>query len=317
MTAARFPVTLFAAAVIAVSSVVTVAPAPAAARTVDIALVVNNVPITNDDITKRRNLLRLMGTKGNLDSQAREDMIDQALKQSEIAFRNMSVTQTEVDDAFKNFASSNKMSVAQMGTILDKAGVGVEHFKFYIAVSMSWSRLLRARYGNQQLLSDDQFIAQLQEAEKEGKKPETTEYILKRIVFVVPEKERGSLLAKRKREAESARSKFPGCDQAIPFAASMNDVTVLDLGRFLEPQLPAQWKDAVVKAKGDTTSVITTPIGAEFLAICERKVADDDYAARLVLSTEENAGADDMEKESETYMKELKDKATIVTPGKS
>ena len=317
MRAARFSVNTLAAMAIAVASVVSVAPPQAEAKTVDIAVIVNNVPITNDDIAKRKNLLRLMGMKGNLNTKAREAMVDQALKQSEIAFRSMSVTQPEVDAAFANFAKGNKMSVSQMSNVLNQAGVGVEHFKFYIAVSMSWNRLLRARYGNQQLLPEDEFITQLEQAEKEGKKPETNEYLLKRIVFVVPQKERGSLLAKRKREAESARSKFPGCDQAISFAATMNDVTVLDMGRFLEPELPAQWKDPVTKAKGDTTSVITTPYGAEFVAICERSVADDDYAARMVLSSKEDSAQEDMEKESDEYLKELQDKATIVTPGKS
>ena len=258
-----------------------------------------------------------MGTKGATDAKAREAMIDQALKQSEIAFRGASVTQAEVDDAFQNFANGNKMSVAQMSSILNQAGVGVDHFKFFIAVSMSWGQLLRARYGTNTLLPDDEFIPQLEAAEKEGKKPETTEYLLKRIVFVVPEKERGSLLAKRKREAEAARKKFPGCDQAIPFAASMNDVTVIDLGRFLEPQLPAQWKDPVIKSSGDTTSVITTPVGAEFLAVCERKTASDDYAARLVLSNKEDSAEMDTDAESEKYLEELRDKAQIVTPGKS
>nr|WP_272210977.1 hypothetical protein [Marinicella sp. W31]MDC2876886.1 hypothetical protein [Marinicella sp. W31] len=302
---------------IAAATVVGSAPQPAVAKTIDIALIVNNVPITNDDIAKRRNLMRLMGTSGNLNEKAREAMIDQALKQSEIALRGMSVTQPEVDQSFASFANSNGMSVAQMSSILNQAGVGVDHFKFYIAVSMSWGQLLRARYGSETLLPEDEFIAQLEQAEKDGKKPETTEYLLKRIVFVVPEKERGSLLAKRKREAEASRSKFPGCDQAVTFAATMNDVTVLDLGRYLEPQLPAQWKDVVVKAKGDTTSVITTPFGAEYVAICQRETADDDYAARLVLSAKEDSAEKDMDTESKTYMKELKDKAQIVTPGKS
>lgn len=317
MIAARFSVTAFAAAMIATASIVATPATPALAKTVDIAVIVNNVPVTNDDIAKRKNLLRLMGDRSATDAKAREAMVDQALKQSEIALRNASVTQTAVDDAFANFARGNKMTVAQMTSILNQAGVGAEHFKFYIAVSMSWGQLVRARYGSSSLLPEDEFITQLEQAEKEGKKPETTEYLLKRIVFVVPEKERNSLLNKRKNEAEAARKKFPGCDQAISFAATMNDVTVIDLGRFLEPQLPAQWKGPVTKATGDTTSVITTPVGAEFLAICERKTADDDYAARLVLSSKEDSADADFDSESDQYLQELRDKAQLVTPGKS
>jgi len=317
MRTARFTVTALTAVMIAVAGVTAALSSPAMAKTVDIAVIVNNIPVTNDDISKRRNLLRLMGEKGNLNEKAREAMIDQALQQSEIAFRRMSVTSDEVDQAFNNFAQSNGMSVNQMEQVLRQAGVGVDHFKFYMAITMSWKNILRARYGGGGLLPQDEFIAQLQEAEKEGKKPHTYEYQLKRIVFVVPEKERASLLGKRKREAEASRSKFPGCDQAIDFAAARNDVTVLDLGRFLEPQLPPQWKDAVVKAKGDTTSVQTSPYGAEFLAICKKTETSDDYAARLVLSSKEDSAETDFKKENDQYMKELEDKAQIVTPGKN
>lgn len=316
MKTARFTLTVIAAAMLNLTSAMGPVSAPAMAKTVDIAVIVNNVPVTNDDIAKRKNLLRLMGEKGNLDSAAREAMIDQALKQSEIAFRRMSVTQSEVDAAFSNFAQSNKLTEAQMGQILNQAGVGVEHFKFYIAITMSWKNLLQARFGRNTQIPEDEFISQLKAAAEDGQKPHTNEYLLKRIVFVVPEKERGSLLAKRKREAESARSSFPGCEGAIPFAAARTDVTVLDMGRYLEPQLPQVWKDAVVEAKGNTTSVITTPYGAEFIAICEKDQTDDDYAAKLVLSQKEDSSATDLDKENDEYMKELKDKAQITTPGK-
>ncbi|WP_174801199.1 peptidylprolyl isomerase [Martelella limonii] len=315
MNAARFSVTALAAVMIATASLIGAPAAPAFAKTVDIAVIVNNVPITNDDITKRKNLLRLMGERGASDSKAREAMVDQALKQSEIALRGASVSQAEVDAAFANFAAGNKMSVAQMSNILNQAGVGPDHFKFFMAVSMSWGQLVRARYGSSTMLPDKEFIPQLEAAEKAGKKPETTEYLLKRIIFVVPEKERGALLGKRKSQAEAARKSFPGCDQAIAFAAGQNDVAVVDLGRFLEPQLPDQWKSAVVKSTGNTTSVITTPAGAEFLAVCERKTATDDYAARLVLSAKEDSAEVDMDAESDKYLEELRAKAQIVKPG--
>ncbi len=46
------------------------------------------------------------------------------------------------------------------------------------------------------------------------------EYILKQVIFVVPENKKG-ITGKRKAEAEAARKKFPGCDQALAFAATM------------------------------------------------------------------------------------------------
>ena len=62
-------------------------------------------------------------------------------------------------------------------------------------------------------------------------KPVTTEYFLKQMVFVVPAAKRNAILKSRKAEADASRAKFPGCDQAKVFAATMRDVSVQDLGR--------------------------------------------------------------------------------------
>ncbi|WP_176083955.1 peptidylprolyl isomerase [Martelella sp. HB161492] len=315
MKTASFGLGAITAVLIAIGGM-TAAPAPTRAATVDIAVIVNNVPVTNDDIRRRAALLRVMGEKGDLNKKAREDMIDQALKQAEIAFRGMSVTTADVDQYYQGFAKANHMTTAQLTQAMNQIGVGEAHFKYYIAITLSWQRIVAARYGQSSTLTDSQFIPQLEALEKEGKKPETTEYQLKRIVFVVPESQRNSLLAKRQREAEQARPKFPGCDDAITFAAGLHDVTVVDVGRYLEPQLPDPWAKSLKDAKGDTGSVFTTPAGAEFLAICSKSVANDDYTARLLLSQKEDASMDDRKKESDAYLKELRDKAQIVTPSK-
>lgn len=293
------------------AAVTIVAPAgtvQAAGSTV--VAVVNNSPVTSGDVERRAAFLRLQRAKGNLRAMAREQMIDDTLKRAEILRLKASVSQAEVDASYARFASSNKMTLQQLGQVLDRAGVGSDHFKQYIALQMSWPRVVNARYGNGGT-NGKSLVERMQE--NGGKKPVTTEYFLKQVIFVVPEKRRNAILGKRKSEAEASRSKFPGCDQAKVFAATMHDVSIRDLGRVLAPQLPEDWKPLIEKSNGQTTGTRVTERGVEYLAICKKREVNDDVAAEMVFRAEDLAKAkgDEGDENSKKYIAELRKKATI------
>jgi len=294
---------------VALAAAVTLAvPAGTAEAASTVVAVVNNTAITSGDIERRVAFLRLQRAKGNLRSVAREQLIDEALKREEILRARASVSTSEVDAAYARFASSNKMNVDQLGHILNQAGVGADHFKQFIALQMSWPRVVNARFGKQ----NGKTLAQRMQ-ENGGKKPVTTEYFLKQVIFVVPEKRRNAILGKRKAEAEASRSKFPGCDQAKAFAATMHDVSIRDLGRVLAPEMPEDWKPLVEKAKGQTTGTRVTERGVEYLAICKQREVNDDMAAEMVFRAEDLTKAKDGESDenSKKYIAELRKKATI------
>jgi peptidyl-prolyl cis-trans isomerase SurA len=275
-----------------------------------VKVIVDGNIITSGDIAKRTNFLKLQHQKGNLPKTAQEQLINETLKRAEISRVRMSVTTQEVDAAFGRFASSNKMSTAQLGQVLDKTGVGVEHFKSYIAVSMSWPRVVNARFGSSKMSNDDLIKRMTEQKEK----PVTTEYFLKQIIFVIPASKKGAITGKRKAEAEASRAKFPGCDQAKVFAATMLDVSVRDLGRVLAPNLPEAWKPLVEKATGNTTAAQVTDQGVEFLAICSQRQVNDDVAAAAVFRAEDlgKKGDDQVSADDKKYVDELRSKAQIV-----
>lgn len=283
---------------------------PAQAET-DVAVVVNKTAITNTDIARRIAFLKLRHETGDLNKKSRNELIDEQLKRQEIARVGMSVSTADVDAAFERFAASNKLSSQQMSQIIDKAGVGVEHFKAYIAVQMSWPRLVNARYASRSKMSNQEMVTRLLENKQ---KPVTTEYTLKQIIFVVPVAKRATLTAKRKSEAEASRAKFPGCDQAMDFAKNYLDVSVRDLGRVLQPELPSDWKPLIESAKGTTTGTRVTERGVEYLAICSQKQVSDDLAAEAVFKAED-LGKEDKSKgdpNSEKYLADLRSKAQII-----
>lgn len=275
-----------------------------------VVAVVNNSPITSGDVERRAAFLRLQRAKGNVRALAREQMIDDALKRAEILRVRASVSSAEVDASYARFAATNKMTLKQLGQVLDQAGVGSEHFKQYIALQMSWPRVVNARYANSGT-NGKSLVERMQE--NGGKKPVTTEYFLKQVIFVVPEKRRNAILGKRKSEAEASRSKFPGCDQAKVFAATMRDVSIRDLGRVLAPQLPEDWKPLIEKANGQTTGTRVTERGVEYLAICKKREVNDDVAAEMVFRAEDLAKSkgNEGDENSKKYLAELRKKATI------
>ncbi|MCX8999025.1 peptidylprolyl isomerase [Rhizobiaceae bacterium BDR2-2] len=304
---------LMAGAVASSLCAAALAAAPARAQTSSaVEIVVGRTAITNNDISRRAAFLRLQNQRGDLRKIAREQMVEETLKRQEIARVGASVSTADVDASFARFAAGNKLTPQQLTQILNQAGVGTEHFKAFIAVQMSWPRLVNAKYGNSGRLSNQEIVKRMAESKE---KPVTTEYILQQIIFVVPESKRNAITAKRKAEAEAARSKFPTCEQAKQFAKGYHDVAVRELGRMMLQQIPEEWKPLVENAKGQTTGVRVTERGAEFLAICSQRQVNDDLAAEIVFRAEDlaNAGnSSDASPNEKKFLDELRSKAHIV-----
>lgn len=297
----------------AASLVIAAVALPHAAMSADgsqIKAVVNGSVITSGDIAKRVAFLRLRHAPGNLPKLAQEELVDEALMRAEIIRTGNSVSTTDVDAAYERFAKNNKMNTEQLSKLLGMAGVGVDHFKGYIGVQMSWPRAVQARFGGQKSSID--LVGRIKA--DGGKKPTTTEYFLQQVVFVVPESKRAKVTGKRKSEAEASRKRYPGCDQAKVFAATMLDVSIIDIGRVLQPQLPEIWKAEIEKAAvGGTTSPKVTEKGVEYLAVCKKREVSDDLAAQVVYQAKdlEMAEKDSGNPDSKAYVEELRKKSQI------
>ncbi|MDK1384926.1 Chaperone SurA [Ensifer psoraleae] len=303
---------LRALSALVLAGTLSVAVCAAAQAASAVKVIVNNVVITSGDIAKRVAFIRLQRQRGGAE-EAKQQLIDEVLKRSEIARVQQSVSTQDVDAAFARFASGNKLSPEQLGKILDQSGVGVDHFKQYIAVQMSWPRVVNFRYGNANRLSGGDLVKRMMEGG--GNKPVTTEYFLQQVIFVIPESKRGAITAKRQAEANASRSQFPGCETSKAFAANYRDVSIRSLGRVLAQQLPEDWKPLVEKAgDGTTTGTRVTEKGVEYLAICKKRQVNDDTAAEIVFRAEDlgkkKSGGEDPN--SAKYLEELREKARII-----
>ncbi len=275
----------------------------------EIKIIVNNQAITSVDIARRVAFLRLQRTGGNLGEKAREQLIEEALKLQEAARIRVLVSDEQVDASFERFAASNNLSAKQLTQVLNQAGVTPKHFKSFIRVQMSWPRVVSAVGAGGGGMSTQDLVSKM--LERGNDKPTTTEYFLQQVVFVVPANKRSqSLLNARKREADQLRGRIQGCDSAASMITGLRDVSLRQLGRIMQPQLPLDWKPLIEKAKagGATTSRITER-GVEFIIICSAKTVSDDKAAELVFRSENEETGDS--EEAKKYLAELRKRAVI------
>ena len=276
----------------------------------NIKVLVNKVPITSLDVSQRTAFLKLQRRKGNLAATATDELIDEALKRAEMRRLGVNVSDKAVGDAFNNFASQNKMKPAQLEQVLNQSGVSAKHFKEYIRIQMGWGQTVGSRLRATSKMSEQDAVRKM--LEKGGQKPSATEYMLQQVIFVVPAAKRGQIMGQRKKEATSMRARFSGCDTTRQFATGLKDVTVRDLGRFLAPELPPEWADMIKKTQaGGATGIRETEKGVEFIGVCRAREVSDDKAAMMTMQAEalgDKAG----EAMSDKYLKELRDRASIV-----
>lgn len=108
------------------------------------------------------------------------------------------------------------------------------------------------------------------------------------------------------------RNRFVDCRSTRQFAKGLRDVSVIELGRVMQPALPADWKKLVEKTpQGKTTSARVTDRGVEFLAVCSSKQVSDDLAAEMVFRLEESQKPASENANSAKYLAELREKARI------
>jgi peptidyl-prolyl cis-trans isomerase SurA len=294
-------------AVFSVSAVSAPVFVPRAAHASEVKVIVNNIPITSYDIQRRAAFLRLQHrpTAG-----AKQAMIDQTLHWIELQRLHINIPDQTVNREFASFAKKNKMTPAQLTSALARAGVTAEHFKNYMRVEMGWGQALRARYQAEGGSSARAAVEAMMK--KGGEKPKAIEYRLQQVIFVVPKRDRGAILGKRKREAQALRARFTGCDNTYNITKGLIDVTVRDLGRVLAPELPTDWADPIKKTKsGHATEVRVTDRGVEFIGICSEREVSDDRVAELAFQTDENRDKKSQDL-SKKYTDELRDKAVII-----
>lgn len=277
-----------------------------------IRILVNNEPITNFDIARRAKFRQLRRMKGGT-AEAEQEMIDEKLKLQEAQARGVLAPDAQVNAAFENFSKGNKTTPERMAANLDQFGVGAAHFKEFIRSQISWGRAISGKL-QAQTGTAAQSKALFDIRKSGAAKPETTEYTLQQIIFVIPADKRAALLKARRAEALAFSQRYGGCESAIELAKELRDVAVKELGRMMAPELPPLWREEIEKTEvGKTTAPKETEKGVELVAVCKSRITSDDRAAQVVSQSQAFDKLDQKgDAAGDEYLAELRKAAVIV-----
>lgn len=279
--------------------------APAAAQS--IAVVVNGQPILSSEIKSRAALLALAGGgKGGGVAAAREELVDEKLKVMEAARYGITASDAQVDAAFASIAARTKLSPEQFTKAIGQRGVTAQTLKSRIKAEIAWGQLVRRKFAAQLAAREKEVVASI--AGKGDNK--AVQYTLRQVVFVLPKGASDAQASQRRAEANAARGRFPGCDQAVQFASSLRDVAVKEPVTRSSAQLGKEMNDNLSKLQtGQLTAPERSELGFEMIAVCERKdIADDNMLRR---QAQEELGSKQAEEKSKQYLQQLKTRAVV------
>ena len=118
---------------------------------------VNNTVITKFEFEQRAKFLSTLNFPGNYNQLAKTQLIEERLKQSEAEKLNIIVTDVELEDALKRFASRANLSVNEFITELKKIGIYSDTFRSYVETEVIWQKLVKKKFGAQSKISNLQF----------------------------------------------------------------------------------------------------------------------------------------------------------------
>jgi peptidyl-prolyl cis-trans isomerase SurA len=272
------------------------------AQAQQVVVVVNGEPITNLDIEQRSKLTQLSTHKVPARKEVLEELITEILKVKEGKKWGLEVTPAEVDTAFAGMASRMRLTPEQLTQMLAKSGVYPETLKQRIRADMTWPQLVRGRFQSSLQIGDKDIVTVA-----EGKSDEAAgyDYTLRPILLLVPGGSAEAIEARR-RDAESLRGRFQGCDQGIAFARALKDVAVRDPVLRSSADLPAELRKLLDGIEvGRLTPPETTKLGIEMYAICAKKesTADNTPGKRRA---REAVAAERYEQRSKQYLNEIR-----------
>ena len=208
------------------------------------------------------------------------ELIDEKLKVREGKRWGLEVTDAQIDAAYASMGERMHKTAAQLTEDLEKSGISPSTLKSRIRADMVWQELVRGRYSASLQLSDKDVELAL--ATKDGESPEpATDYIIRPILLLVPPGSPQSAYESRRKDAESLRARFKGCEEGLPAARAIESVVVRDQvirnSGDLQPELR---KILAAIPVGQLSAPEVTKLGVELFAICGKQDSKADSAEK-------------------------------------
>ena len=245
------------------------------------------IAVVNDEVVTERELaarvdfaLRQLAQQGTqpparqiLEKQLLERTINDRVQMQYARDTGTRVDNAELDRAMVKVAEQNKMTVAELRTVLAKDNVPYDKFREDIRSEITLSRLREREVAQKIVVTEseiDNFI-QIQLTQ-----PGRDEFNVSHILIAVPEKASPEQLQARRERAEQALAQIKGGTDFRQVAAAFSDGPEALQGGLIgwreTSRLPALFLDAVRPLQaGQLTELLRSPNGFHILRLNERR----------------------------------------------
>lgn len=164
------------------------------------SVTVNNTAITGYEIDQRAKLLELFRTPGAGRALAREQLIDDRLKQAEMDSVGLRIAEGGLQSALEEFAGRANLTLDQFEVILAQNGVAPETLRDFVEIGVTWRDYVRSRFGSQAQISDAEIDRALSAS---GGTTDGIEVLLSEIIIPAPPPRAATALATANRIAQT------------------------------------------------------------------------------------------------------------------
>jgi peptidyl-prolyl cis-trans isomerase SurA len=305
-----------AALTVAATAIVVVAAASSGAHAQNVAVFLNGEPITQLDVDARIKLM--VASQPNAKVPSRQEvldtLIDEKLEIREAKRWGIDPSEDDMNGAFASMAQRAGQTSDQFVQSLTKAGITPQTFRQRLRAQIVWPTLVRGRYQSTLEVYDQDVLQEMLNKNTSDENAAGYDYTLRPVLLIVPAGSPATAYEDRKREAEGLRNRFRSCDEGLPFARGLREVTVRDQIIRSSADIPPDQRKALDGIPvGQLTAPEITKYGVEMFAVCAKDASKSDNSpgkkeARDTLFNQK------FEQQSKRYLQELRRQA-LIEPG--
>ncbi len=284
MTMRRSPVRLLPALMAAVIAVLLMPVSASAQGSGRLVAIVNDQAISEYDLDQRVRMNKtLNGTQGSLKKlrqAALSELIDNTLKRQEAKRLKQAVTEKEIDSSYQRMSERAGVTKEAWELRLRSGGVEIKTIKQEISASLSWRRVVQARFGRRIQVENADVDREHQRAL--GTPRETQRfYVIRRIVLPLKRDASEIQVSITADKAKALLEGFRGCGRIKQAVAGLGRVKIDKPQTIPVAEAPADLRQALNKAgPGRAIGPGRTAEGVFVIAYCELKKVETQAVTR-------------------------------------
>jgi peptidyl-prolyl cis-trans isomerase SurA len=212
--------------------------------------------------------------RGVMEQQLLERMIVDRAQMQFAKETGLEVSEGELDAALRRIAESNRLSVADFRTALEKDGIAWGKFREEIRQEMTIARLRDREVDNRITIAEGEIDNYLENASRPGGSEELV--LVAHIIVRVPEQADAAQLTRIRARVEQAVQQLQGGEDFARVAASFSDAQDGLKGGVMDmrpaDRLPSLYAEAVKQLKpGEMSGILRSPAGFHVVKLLERR----------------------------------------------